>query len=231
MSAPRVLVIEDDPQLRRFLRTVLSDVGYDVYLAESGDRGLVEAAARRPEVILLDLGLPDCDGNEVLNRLRRWSATPVIIISARGDEAGKVRALDSGADDYLVKPFGSDELLARLRVARRHAGRTGQGDEVYEFDGVRIDLAAHVVAVNGQQIHLTATEFKLLGELTRAAGRLLTHRQLLTAVWGPSHAADTHYLRLYMAQLRAKLERDPTDPHLLLTEAGVGYRLATREGS
>jgi two-component system KDP operon response regulator KdpE len=226
MTDPRVVVIEDDPQLRRFLKAVLGDAGYDVYVAESGERGLIEAGARRPDVILLDLGLPDLDGFEVLARLRHWSSTPVIILSARGDEVGKVRALDAGADDYLVKPFGSDELLARLRVARRHAARTAQGDEVFESGGVRIDLAAHSVVVRGACVHLTVTEFKLLGELVRAAGRVLTHRQLLTAVWGPTHAGDTHYLRLYMAQLRSKLEQDPADPQLLLTEVGVGYRLA-----
>lgn len=229
MNAPRVVVIEDDPSLRRFLKAVLGDAGYDVYLAESGERGLVEAGARRPDLILLDLGLPDLDGLEVLARLRRWSSTPVIILSARGDEVGKVRALDAGADDYLVKPFGSDELLARLRVARRHAARTSQGDEVFESGTVRIDLVARSVLVRGVRVHLTVTEFKLLGELVRAAGRVLTHRQLLTAVWGPTHADDTHYLRLYMAQLRSKLEQDPTDPHLLLTEVGVGYRLAVDE--
>jgi two-component system KDP operon response regulator KdpE len=226
MSEPRVVIIEDDPQLRRFLKAVLGDAGYDVYLAETGERGLIEAGARRPDVILLDLGLPDLDGLEVLARLRRWSSTPVIILSARGEEVGKVRALDAGADDYLVKPFGSDELLARLRVARRHAARTAQGDEVFESGAVRIDLAAHSVLVRGVRVHLTVTEFKLLGELVRAAGRVLTHRQLLTAVWGPTHADDTHYLRLYMAQLRSKLEQDPTDPQLLLTDVGVGYRLA-----
>ncbi len=226
MNAPRVVVIEDDPSLRRFLKAVLGDAGYDVYLAESGERGLVEAGARRPDLVLLDLGLPDLDGLEVLARLRRWSSTPVIILSARGEEVGKVRALDAGADDYLVKPFGSDELLARLRVARRHAARTAQGDEVFESGTLRIDLVAHSVMVRGVRVHLTVTEFKLLGELVRAAGRVLTHRQLLTAVWGPTHAADTHYLRLYMAQLRSKLEQDPTDPQLLLTEVGVGYRLA-----
>lgn len=222
-------MIEDDPSLRRFLKAVLGDAGYDVYLAESGERGLVEAGARRPDLILLDLGLPDLDGLEVLARLRRWSSTPVIVLSARGDEVGKVRALDAGADDYLVKPFGSDELLARLRVARRHAARTSQGDEVFESGTVRIDLVAHSVMVRDVRVHLTVTEFKLLGELVRAAGRVLTHRQLLTAVWGPTHADDTHYLRLYMAQLRSKLEQDPTDPHLLLTEVGVGYRLAVDE--
>jgi two-component system KDP operon response regulator KdpE len=226
MNALRIVVIEDDPSLRRFLKAVLGDAGYDVYLAESGERGLVEAGARRPDLILLDLGLPDLDGLEVLARLRRWSSTPVIILSARGEEVGKVRALDAGADDYLVKPFGSDELLARLRVARRHAARTARGDAVFESGTVRIDLVAHSVMVRGVRVHLTVTEFKLLGELVRAAGRVLTHRQLLTAVWGPTHAADTHYLRLYMAQLRSKLEQDPTDPQLLLTEVGVGYRLA-----
>jgi two-component system KDP operon response regulator KdpE len=229
LNAPRVIVIEDDPSLRRFLKAVLGDAGYDVYLAESGERGLVEAGARRPDLILLDLGLPDLDGLDVLARLRRWSSTPVIVLSARGDEVGKVRALDAGADDYLVKPFGSDELLARLRVARRHAARTSQGDDVFESGTVRIDLVAHSVMVRDVRVHLTVTEFKLLGELVRAAGRVLTHRQLLTAVWGPTHADDTHYLRLYMAQLRSKLERDPTDPHLLLTEVGVGYRLAVDE--
>jgi two-component system KDP operon response regulator KdpE len=226
MSALRVVVIEDDPPLHRYLRRVLGDAGYDVYSAETAQRGLAEASARRPDLILLDLGLPDGDGLQVLTLLRQWFSTPVIVLSARGDEATKVRALDSGADDFLVKPFGNDELLARLRVAQRHLLRGVGKEGVFELGDVIIDLATRKIMARGVPVHLTATEFKLLCELVTAGGRVLTHGQLLTAVWGPTHSTDTHYLRLFMAQLRAKLEADPTNPQLFLTEQGVGYRIA-----
>jgi two-component system, OmpR family, KDP operon response regulator KdpE len=222
----RLLVIEDDPQVRRFLRTALSAAGYDVFEAETGRRGLAEAAARRADAILLDLGLPDMDGNAVLDALRRWSTVPVIVVSARGQESAKIRALDEGADDFVVKPFSTGELLARLRVALRRWSREGRTEEIYAGHDVRIDLGARTIDARGEAVRLTPTEFKLLAELVRHAGQVVTQRQLLRAVWGPGHVADTHYLRLYMAQLRKKLEKDPTDPQLLLTEQGIGYRLA-----
>jgi len=223
---PRIVVIEDDPQIRRFLRVALATGGYEAYEGDTAQRGLAEAAARRPDAVLLDLGLPDMDGLEVLARLRASSAIPVIVLSARGQEEVKVRALDGGADDYLVKPFGTGELLARLRVALRHRSRRESGDAVYRAHGITVDLDVRRVEAHGQDVHLTPTEFKLLAELVRHAGKVLTQRHLLREVWGPSHLEDTHYLRLYMAQLRHKLELDPTDPRLLLTEQGVGYRLA-----
>lgn len=226
---PRIVVIEDDPQMRRFLRAALGSSGYDVYGGETARRGLAEAAARRPDAVLLDLGLPDMDGLDVLRQLRGWSSMPVIILSARGQERVKVQALDNGADDYLVKPFGTGELLARLRVALRHASRTVAGSEIYQAHGVKIDLTARRITARGREVHLTPTEFKLLAELVRNAGRVLTQKHLLREVWGPGHLADSHYLRLYMVQLRNKLEQDPTDPRLLLTEQAVGYRLAEEQ--
>jgi two-component system KDP operon response regulator KdpE len=222
---PRLLLIEDDPQLRRFLRTALGESGYDVFDVETGQRGLAETAARRPDVILLDLGLPDMDGLEVVKQLRSWTTTPIIVLSARGQEDAKVAALDRGADDYLVKPFGTRELLARIRTAWRHANLGAAKDATVTGHGIVIDLDRRKVTRDGAEVHLTPTEFRLLGELARHAGRVLTHRHLLREIWGPSHAEDSHYLRIYMAQLRAKLERDATDPKLLLTEQGVGYRL------
>ena len=222
----RVLVIEDDPQIRRFLRTALSGANYDVFEAETAQRGLSEAAARRPDAILLDLGLPDKDGVAVLKSLRSWTTVPILILSARGQEQAKIEAFDHGADDYVVKPFGTGELLARLRVAIRHVHRLPI-NQCFESDGMSINFDTRKVVAHGREVHLTPTEFKLLSELVRNAGKVLTQRHLLLAVWGPDHVADTHYLRLYMAQLRGKLERDPTDPKLLLTEQGVGYRFET----
>jgi two-component system KDP operon response regulator KdpE len=222
---PRVLLIEDDPQIRRFLRAALGENGYDVFEAETGHQGLSEASASRPDVILLDLGLPDIDGLAVLEGLRSWTATPIIVISARGQEDAKVAALDRGADDYLVKPFGTGELLARIRAAWRHANRSAVAQATLSGHGVTIDLDKRRVTRDGDEVHLTPTEFRLLAELARHAGKVLTHRHLLREIWGPSHAGDAHYLRIYMAQLRSKLEPDPTDPKLLLTEQAVGYRL------
>lgn len=221
----RVLLIEDDPQIRRFLRAALGEKDYGVFEAETGHQGLSEASASRPDVILLDLGLPDMDGLEVVERLRSWTATPIIVISARGQEDAKVAALDRGADDYLVKPFGTGELLARIRAAWRHANRSAAAQATLVGHGVTIDLEKRRVTREGEEVHLTPTEFRLLAELARHAGQVLTHRHLLREIWGPSHAEDAHYLRIYMGQLRSKLERDPTDPKLLLTEQAVGYRL------
>ncbi len=223
---PVVVLIEDEPQIRRFLRAVLPEHGYVVFEADTGRQGIVEAGVRKADVVVLDLGLPDMDGKEVIRRIREWSAMPIIILSARAQEEDKIAALDAGADDYVTKPFSVGELLARLRVALRHQSRSGQGDERFEHEGLVVDLAGRRIELNGEPVHLTPIEFRLLSVLVRHAGRVLTHRQLLREVWGPSHAEDAHYLRIYMAQLRRKLERDPAQPAFLLTEPGVGYRLA-----
>ena len=229
MSAPRhnVVVIEDDPQIRRFLRTVLPAEGFDVHEAETGERGLVEAATRKPDLVILDLGLPDLDGVEVVRRLREWSTVPVIILSARAREQDKVAALDSGADDYLTKPFGAGELLARLRVALRHAASRGQpGEPTFRVGDLEVDLAARRVHLEGAEVHLTPIEYRLLAVLVRHAGLVVTHRQLLRDVWGPAYVEHTHTLLVHMASLRRKIEREPARPRYLRTELGVGYRLA-----
>jgi len=223
---PRVLLIEDEPQIRRFLRTVLPTEGFDLHEAESGRQGLVEIGVRRPDVVILDLGLPDMNGVDVVRELRDWSQVPVIVLSARADERDKIAALDAGADDYVTKPFAMGELLARLRVALRHAERTPDGAERFEAGHLSVDLRTRRVTLSGREIHLTPIEYRLLTTLVKHAGRVLTHRQLLKEVWGPSHVEDSHYVRIYIAQLRRKLEDDPTQPRHLLTEAGVGYRLA-----
>jgi two-component system KDP operon response regulator KdpE len=229
LSAPQhnVVVIEDDPQIRRFLRTVLPAEGFDVHEAETGERGLVEAATRKPDLVILDLGLPDLDGVEVVRRLREWSTVPVIILSARAREQDKVAALDAGADDYLTKPFGAGELLARLRVALRHAASRGQpGEPTFRVGDLEVDLAARRVHLEGAEAHLTPIEYRLLAVLVRHAGLVVTHRQLLRDVWGPAYVEHTHTLRVHMASLRRKIEREPARPRYLLTELGVGYRLA-----
>jgi two-component system KDP operon response regulator KdpE len=224
--APLILLIEDEPQMRRFLRAALG--GHDYRLVEAGTakEGLAHAASRNPDVILLDLGLPDTDGLEVTRQLREWSTTPIIVLSARGREQDKVAALDLGADDYLTKPFGVEELLARIRVALRHAALPpgAAPDPVFEAGDFRMDLAQRHVFRGEEEVHLTPTEYKLLAMLVRNAGKLLTHRQLLHDVWGNNYSAQTHYLRIYVMQLRQKIEQDPTRPRLILTEPGVGYR-------
>jgi two-component system KDP operon response regulator KdpE len=229
-SAPLVLLIEDEPQMRRFLRTTLRAHDYQVVEAASAREGLAHASGRNPEVILLDLGLPDLDGLEVTREIRRFARTPIIVISARGQEQDKVTALDLGADDYLIKPFGASELLARIRVALRHSAfPPGTAPHpVFQAGELRVDLVRRQVFRADEEAHLTPTEYKLLAALIRHAGRVITHRQLLQEVWGANYADQSHYLRVYMAQLRHKLERDPTRPRLLTTEPGVGYRL--REG-
>jgi two-component system KDP operon response regulator KdpE len=226
-AAPLLLLIEDEPQMRRFLRTALGANDYRLVEAETAKEGLAQAAARNPDVILLDLGLPDRDGLEVARELREWSATPIIVLSARGREEDKVKALDLGADDYLTKPFGVEELLARIRVALRHAAMPpGTAPEpVFEAGDLRVDLPARRVWRAGEEIHLTPTEYKLLTTLVRHAGKVLTHRQLLKEVWGSNYVNQSHYVRVYLAQLRQKIEADPARPRLLLTEPGVGYRL------
>ena len=223
---PIVVLIEDEPQMRRFLRAVLPSQGIELFEADTGERGLVEVGLRRPDVVLLDLGLPDIGGVEVVRRLREWSEVPVIILSARSDEADKVAALDAGADDYLTKPFGVGELLARLRVAMRRAARAEDGSHLFAAGPIKVDLNARRVEVSGEIVHLTPLEYRLLSMLVRHAGKVLTHRHLLKEIWGPSHVEDAHYLRIYMAQLRRKLEDDPAQPRYLITEPGVGYRLA-----
>ena len=226
-SAPLVLLIEDEPQMRRFLRTTLRAHDYQVVEASSAREGLAQAAGRNPEVILLDLGLPDLDGLEVTREIRRLARMPIIVISARGQEHDKVTALDLGADDYLTKPFGASELLARIRVALRHSamlpGTPPQPG--FQVGELRVDLVRRQVFRGEEEAHLTPTEYKLLAALIRQAGRVITHRQLLQEVWGANYVDQSHYLRVYMAQLRHKLERDPTRPRLLITEPGVGYRL------
>jgi two-component system KDP operon response regulator KdpE len=223
-----VLVVEDEPQVMRFLRATLSAHRYRLVEATTGQQALVEAATRSPDLILLDLGLPDLDGVEVTRRLREWSATPIIVVSARGREGDKVQALDAGADDYLTKPFGVDELLARMRVAFRNAARAaaGPGEPTFQVGDLRVDAAARRVFVRDQEAHLTRTEYNLLATLVKHAGKVVTHRQLLREVWGPGATDQSHYLRVYMRQLRHKLEADPARPRYLLTEIGVGYRLA-----
>ncbi len=229
MSAPGaiILVVEDETPMRRFLRTALSACDYRVVEAASGKEALGLATTHNPEVILLDLGLPDADGIDVTREIREWSRVPIIVISARGREDDKVAALDAGADDYLTKPFSVNELLARVRVALRHAAQTGVDDtgEVLEQGPVRIDQPRREVSVAGRPVHLTPIEYRLLALMVRNAGKVLTHRQILKDVWGPSHAGQTHYLRVFMAQLRRKIEDDPARPRLIVTEPGVGYRM------
>jgi len=224
--APSILVVEDDLRLRGVLRTGLAPHGYLLREAADGTEALRLAKESVPDVVLLDLGLPDFDGVELVRRLRVWSAVPIIVLSARERESEKVRALDAGADDYLTKPFSFDELLARLRVALRHrAGQSGDGDRILECGPLRIDRAARRVFIDEREVRLTRVEYNLLLELANHAGRVLTHRQLLEAVWGPHKRLETHYVRVYMAHLREKLEPDPGHPRLFVTEAGVGYRL------
>ena len=224
---PRVLIVEDDVQMRKFLRASLSSHGYRLVEAGDGAEGLSQAAAYNPDLILLDLGLPDIDGLEVTKQLREWASAPIIVISARGQESDKIKALDSGADDYLTKPFGTGELMARIRVALRHAARAGQerSEPVLRVGELSLDLDKRTVFVGNNEVHLTPTEYKLLATLLKNAGKVLTHRQLLKEVWGPGYANNTQYLRVYMVQLRHKLEADATRPRYLVTEPGIGYRL------
>jgi two-component system KDP operon response regulator KdpE len=226
-SAPvQVLVVEDEIAIRRLLATTLQAEGYAVLEAASAAEGETLAANRRVDLFLIDLGLPDRDGSDLIRALRRWTTRPILVLSARSHEQQKVDALDAGADDYLVKPFGVAELHARLRVALRHAARsTLDGDSVLQLGQVRIDLAAKSVTRAGEPVHLTATQWRLLAVLAQQAGRVVTSRQLLREVWGPGHAEQGHYLRIYVRQLRQKLEADPAHPVYLRTDTGIGYRL------
>jgi len=222
-----ILLIEDEPQMRRFLRITLQAHGYRLVEAATGQEGLVQAATRNPDVVLLDLGLPDLDGLAVTERLREWTQTPIIVISAREQEKDKVRALDAGADDYLTKPFSAGELLARIRVSLRHVmrQRAGREEPVFILHDLRVDLARRQVFLADLEVHLTPIEYKLLITLIRHAGKVVTHRQLLQEVWGPAQVNEVQYLRVYMTQLRHKLEADPARPRFLMNEPGIGYRL------
>ncbi len=219
-----VLVVEDEPEIRRFLRSALGAEGYRLVESANGERGALDAGTHKPDLAIVDLGLPDIDGVEVIRRIRAWSPMPVIVLSARAQERSKIEALDAGADDYITKPFGVGELLARVRAALRHATRSPSGTALV-FGKARIDLEKRQAARDGKEVHLTPIEFKLLACLAKHLGLVVTHRQLLREVWGPSHAEDTHYLRIYMKQLRDKLEADPVRPRHLVTETGIGYRL------
>ena len=225
---PLVLMIEDDPQIRRFLRAALAAEDYQFHEALTAQEGIAQAAARQPDLVLLDLGLPDRDGLEVIRGIRLWSQMPIVVLSARGQEKDKIAALDLGADDYVAKPFAVGELLARIRAALRRAAPVAAdgADTVIRFGDVHADFEKRIITVSGEEVHLTPNEYKLLQVLIKHAGRVVTHRQLLSEVWGPQHTEQSQYLRVYVAQLRRKLERDPARPRHLQTEPGVGYRLS-----
>ncbi|HEY4972704.1 MAG TPA: response regulator [Steroidobacteraceae bacterium] len=230
LASRAVLVVEDEPQLRRVLRTLLELENFRVIEAENAERGLAEARNHKPDLLIVDLGLPDRDGTEVIVGVRSWSRVPIIVLSARSDESDKVAALEAGADDYITKPFGARELSARVQVALRHSASAGAAGATLLIGVWRIDLKARTArGEGGRELHLTPTEYRLLEVLAQHIGLVVTHRTLLQQVWGPGSAQQTHYLRVYMKQLRAKLEPDPARPQWLLTETGVGYRLAQRE--
>ncbi len=226
---PTILVVEDEPDIRRFVGTSLRAEGYRVIESAAGRRGAIDAGTHKPDMAIVDLGLPDVDGIEVIRSVRQWSTMPILILSARTQERSKIQALDAGADDYVTKPFGVGELLARVRVALRHSVRSRSGSAVLQFEHATVDLEKRTAIRDGLEIRLTPLEFRLLAVLAKHLGMVVTHRQLLAEVWGPTHQHDTHYLRIYMKQLRDKLERDPVRPRHLITEIGVGYRLAAIE--
>jgi two-component system KDP operon response regulator KdpE len=226
MSEGRILVVDDEPQIHRFLKPALSAAGYDALQAFTAAEAERLAATSAPDVIILDLGLPDKDGKEVIRSLRTWSKLPIIVLSARGVEAEKIEALDLGADDYVEKPFGIGELLARIRTAIRHREPATVSMSRFDIGDLSIDLAKRIVSRGGERVHLTPKEYDLLAHMARHAGLVMTHRQLLVAVWGPAHTEDLHYLRVFIGQLRTKIERDPSAPDLIRTEPGVGYRFA-----
>ena len=223
-----ILVVEDEPEIRRFLRSSLGAEGFRVIESPTAERGVIDAGTHRPDLAIVDLALPDYDGRELIRRIREWSAMPIVVLSARHQEQTKIEALDAGADDYITKPFGIGELLARVRVALRHAARSPAG-QVLKLGKAAVDLEKRLAHRDGVEVHLTPLEFRLLGALAKHLGMVVTHRQLLGEVWGPSHAGQTHYLRIYMKQLRDKLEEDPVRPRYLVTETGVGYRLLADE--
>ncbi|WP_112960795.1 response regulator [Agrobacterium sp. fls2-241-TYG-188a] len=225
MTLARILVVDDEPQIRRFLRPALAAAGYDVIEAENGADALKAVATAAPDAVILDLGLPDMDGKDVIASLRGWSTIPIIILSARDREAEKIAALDLGADDYIEKPFGIGELTARIRTAMRHRVDASKAPSLVNADGLVIDVVQRIVSRNGQSIRLTPKEYDLLALLSHHAGRVVTHRTLLTSVWGPAHEEDLHYLRVFIGQLRQKIEKDPAQPKIVQTEPGVGYRL------
>ncbi|WP_026619670.1 two-component system, OmpR family, KDP operon response regulator KdpE [Ensifer sp. WSM1721] len=224
MTVERILVVDDEPQIQRFLRPALGAAGYEVVEAATGQEALKTAATAAPDVIILDLGLPDMDGQDVLANIRAWSQVPVIVLSARDRESEKIAALDLGADDYIEKPFGIGELTARIRAALRHRIQMEGGEAQLSADGLSIDLVRRVVTRDGETLRLTPKEYDLLAMLARHAGRVVTHKTLLTSVWGAAHGEDLHYLRVFIGQLRGKIERDPGDPKIIRTEPGVGYR-------
>jgi two-component system, OmpR family, KDP operon response regulator KdpE len=226
---PKILIIEDEQEIRRFLRASLTNHGYRLIESETGEGGLNLVADEKPDLVLLDLGLPDTDGLSVIRRLRGWSQVPVIVLSARGQEADKVKALDAGADDYLTKPFSVVELQARMRVALRHATQDQDeaGEPIFTLGGLRVDLERRLVFVDEKEVHLTPIEYRILITLIKHSGKVVTHRQLLKEVWGPESVFETHYLRVYMTHLRRKIEPDPAQPQFLLTDPGIGYRLAS----
>lgn len=228
-TPPRVLLVEDELPIRKFVGSALENADFQLDEVGTGQQALQHATQQPPDIVILDLGLPDMDGQDVIKRLREWMTAPIIVLSARDEDQQKITALDNGADDYLTKPFSTGELLARLRVALRHSSRAGSdaGQTMFVCGELRVDLAARRVFVGEREVHLTPIEYKLLGILIRHAGKVLTHRQLLKDVWGPHQVEETHYLRVFMATLRRKLEADPARPRYLLTEQGVGYRLAS----
>ena len=229
MNQSRILVVDDEPQIQRFLKPSLSAAGYEVVEAGTGAEALKAVATQAPDLVILDLGLPDMDGKEVIASLRGWSDIPIVILSARDRESEKIAALDLGADDYVEKPFGIGELTARIRTALRHRGRRDAIPVIMEVDGLTIDPVKRLVSRGGETVHLTPKEYDLLLLLARHTGRVVTHRTLLTSVWGPAHGDDLHYLRVFIGQLRQKIERDPTQPRIVRTEPGVGYRMAEQE--
>ncbi len=225
---PTIVVVEDEPEIRRFLRLALGAEGYRIVESPTGQRGTIDAGTQKADLAIIDLGLPDLDGIEVIRRIREWSSMPIVVLSARAQERAKIEALDAGADDYITKPFGIGELLARVRVAMRHAARSPAGD-VLTLSDAKVDLKRRLATRAGKEVRLTPIEFRLLACLAKHLGMVVTHRQLLAEVWGPTHVEHTHYLRVYMKQLREKLEPDPMRPRHLLTETGVGYRLSAEE--
>src|SRR5689334_5814796 len=226
---PRVLLVDDELPIRKFVGAALTGASYQLDEAGTGEQALRLATQAPPDLVILDLGLPDMDGQDVIRRLREWLSAPIIVLSARDQDQQKIMALDNGADDYLTKPFSTGELLARMRAALRHSVRTGEdaGKTTFETGDLKVDLSARRVFVSGTEVHLTPIEYKLLITMIRYAGKVMTHRQLLKEVWGPQQVEETHYLRVFMANLRRKLEADPARPRYLLTEQGVGYRLAS----